>query len=302
MMIFGILICVLLLILAIVVMIRSTQGQHQALSASRDAMNKAYYEHRLHEISEDQQQGVILESADLIRELQQNLLEDIPADSALPQSAKQDASTTQDNRATQDSSTKIVLILCSIVLIVVTVGSYWMTGGFRQVSHWQSVERSFPELNQKYNNHTLTESEISDYGLGLRSWLAMHPNNVDGWLTLGTLALNTGDINVAMHSFQQAFTLQPENAEVLASYGRVLLFSTNPQEAQLGIRLLNRAVEKGSVEAIKILAFSSLEAQDFPLALKYWSMWLQAVPADEPNRALIERTVNVIRQQLEEKK
>lgn len=45
---------------------------------TRDELNKAIYRDRLSELAEDEAQGVIAERPELVKELQQNLLTDIP--------------------------------------------------------------------------------------------------------------------------------------------------------------------------------------------------------------------------------
>ena len=66
---------VIALALFIVPVIRGDRAEH----TSRDALNKAFYHHRLTELEEDEAHGVVDERPAHIQELQENLLTDIPA-------------------------------------------------------------------------------------------------------------------------------------------------------------------------------------------------------------------------------
>ncbi len=66
---------VIALALFIVPVLRGDRREH----TTRDALNKAFYHHRLSELEEDEAQGVVDERPAHIQELQENLLTDIPA-------------------------------------------------------------------------------------------------------------------------------------------------------------------------------------------------------------------------------
>ncbi len=75
---------------------------------TRDELNKAIYRDRLSELAEDEAQGVIAERPELVKELQQNLLTDIP----------------QQLGEVKNPINRWVLLPGVVVLVVVAVGLY----------------------------------------------------------------------------------------------------------------------------------------------------------------------------------
>lgn len=75
---------------------------------TRDELNKAIYRDRLSELAEDEAQGVIAERPELVKELQQNLLTDIP----------------QPLGEVKNPINRWVLLPGVVVLVVVAVGLY----------------------------------------------------------------------------------------------------------------------------------------------------------------------------------
>lgn len=75
---FWLIICVLLAGAAALLVVPAMRHGKQS-AATRDALNKAFYQDRLSELEQDEQQGVVAERPELVKELQQNLLNDIPS-------------------------------------------------------------------------------------------------------------------------------------------------------------------------------------------------------------------------------
>lgn len=62
--------------------IPAMRKETNSTATTRDALNKAIYQDRLSELAEDEAQGVVEQQPELIQELQQNLLTDIPQHSS----------------------------------------------------------------------------------------------------------------------------------------------------------------------------------------------------------------------------
>jgi cytochrome c-type biogenesis protein CcmI len=75
---FWLIIIVLLVGAAALLVVPAMRHSGKSTAASRDTLNKAFYQDRLHELEQDEQQGVVAERPELVKELQQNLLNDIP--------------------------------------------------------------------------------------------------------------------------------------------------------------------------------------------------------------------------------
>ncbi|VTR48002.1 Cytochrome c biogenesis factor [Serratia fonticola] len=102
-----------------------------------DTLNKAFYQDRLDELAQDEDQGVVAERPELVKELQQNLLNDIPG---------------QPDEQPARPINRWALVPGVMVLVVVSVGFYLKTGGLAQVMAWHQVESQMPELRARVAN------------------------------------------------------------------------------------------------------------------------------------------------------
>src|SRR5476651_1114500 len=169
--IFWLIIVVMLMIavaLFVVPVLRGDRAEH----TSRDALNKAFYQHRLSELEQDEDQGVVDERPQHIRELQENLLSDIPE---------------QATRVGQPIG-RWTLVPGTLLLVLVTLGFYFYVGGLGQVSAWNQIMARMPDLRHRIadeNSPPLTIMDVQDLGLGLRTDLQKDPSNAKDWMLLG---------------------------------------------------------------------------------------------------------------------
>ena len=98
---------------------------------------------------------MVAERPELVKELQQNLLNDIPVEQA----------------AQAKPINRWALVPGVLLLLAVTVGFYLKTGGLAQVLDWRLVQAQMPELRERVANERakpLSMEEIARLGLGLR--------------------------------------------------------------------------------------------------------------------------------------
>ncbi|MFV8765641.1 c-type cytochrome biogenesis protein CcmI, partial [Yersinia enterocolitica] len=155
-MVFWLIVIILLTVAGALLVIPALRQESNSSVTTRDELNKAIYQDRLSELAEDEAQGVVEQRPELIQELQQNLLTDIPHES------------------TEDTSpiNRWVLLPGVVILVVVSVGLYVKTGGLAQVQAWHQVEAQMPELRARVANERaepLTMEEVARLGLGLRT-------------------------------------------------------------------------------------------------------------------------------------
>lgn len=277
----------LLVTLILVVLIVSTLAQKESgLKNSRDAINKAYYDHRLQELVNDEEQGVINQRDELVKELQQNLLADIPL-----QEQQQIAVVAQ-------SSWRLLLPVIIASMAICTL-VYAQRNNVGPIALWQDAIARYPQLLSKYNSIGIEGTELSEFALGLRDQVYRHPDDLPAWINLGEVGIELNNLPTAMQAFGHAYRLAPNNSTVQANYGRALLYSRAAEDHQLGRQLLYRALQQDpkNIAVIKIFAFTALEAQDYPQAFKYWQMWLDALPEKSANRELIEKMVEQLKKQ-----
>ncbi|MDF5394296.1 c-type cytochrome biogenesis protein CcmI, partial [Vibrio parahaemolyticus] len=129
----------------------------------RDELNKAFYKDRLSELAEETDEGLVESEDELISDLKQSLLDDIPGDKA-------------------QKETKVspiaVLVPSVILTVVLSYGLYYKFGASDDIVQWQEVSANLPELSKKLmsaSSEPLSDDEMADLTLALRTRLHYQP-------------------------------------------------------------------------------------------------------------------------------
>jgi len=256
------------------------QGK-ESTAASRDTLNKAFYQDRLDELAQDEDQGVVAERPELVKELQQNLLNDIPG---------------QPDEQPARPINRWALVPGVMVLVVVSVGFYLKTGGLAQVMAWHQVESQMPELRARVANERaqpLSMEEIARLGLGLRTSLQDDDRNLNDWMMLGRVGMALNNATTATQAFAHAYSLDPSNMEVRLGYAEVLTRSGDPEDNKQATAMLRTMVAEDhtNVRVLSLLAFNSFEQGDYQQAIGAWQVMLKLLPADDQRVAVIKRSI-----------
>ncbi|MBF0785870.1 c-type cytochrome biogenesis protein CcmI [Muribacter muris] len=249
----------------------------------RDALNKAFYFDRLQEVEQEFEQGKIEDAEQAKLELQQSLLDDIPA---------------QGSPATVSKSHWGKVGFMSLIALIGVVGGgvYW------QVGSWFSgtmLEKSHQKLAYFYErikseeSEPLSEQELNQFAVALRVELQKTPQDDKSWFMLGQLGMALDDGQLALDSFSKASQLQPDNLQYKLRYAQVLLFSADPKDKEQGENVLKEVirVDHTNVEALGLLAFNAFEKEDYKMAAMTWGMMLKLMPEDDSRRPTIERSI-----------
>ncbi|WP_455916168.1 c-type cytochrome biogenesis protein CcmI [Pantoea agglomerans] len=277
----GFWLTILVLLIASCALLLIAGGRkHRPVSIERDALNKAFYHQRLKELEEDEDQGVVGERPEMVRELQQTLLHDIP----------------KDEEIVERSVGRWVLLPGVLVLILVSLGFYFKTGGFAQVMSWQQVNNDLPALRAQVMDPAakpLTMEELARLGLGVRSSLQDDPQNVNDWLMLGRIGMVLNNADTATKAFQRAMQLAPNNPEVKLSYADVLTRSPDPEDNRQAGVMLNEMIKADgdNLRVLSLLAFNAFSQQHYPEAIAVWQKMLQLLPADDKRGVMIQRSI-----------
>ncbi|EPG8398709.1 c-type cytochrome biogenesis protein CcmI [Serratia marcescens] len=276
---FWLIICVLLAGAAALLVVPAMRHGKQS-AATRDALNKAFYQDRLSELEQDEQQGVVAERPELVKELQQNLLNDIPA----------------EQMAQAKPINRWALVPGVLLLLVVTVGFYLKTGGLAQVLDWRLVQAQMPELRERVSNERakpLSMEEIARLGLGLRTALQQDDRNINDWMMLGRVGMALNNATTATQAFAHAYQLDPNSLEVRLGYAEVLTRSNDPEDNKQATQLLRRMIAENHSDprVLSLLAFNAFEQGDFKQAIGAWQVMLQLLPANDPRAEVIKRSI-----------
>lgn len=246
----------------------------------RDNLNKAFYQNCLQELEQDEAQGIVLERAEVIEELQQNLLTDIPE--------RQNENTRFINRWS--------LLPGVIVLVMVAVGLYLKIGGLTQIQLWQQVAAQVPEIRARLVNRRverLSVEEISLLGVGLQISLQADADNVKDWMLLGRVNIVLNNTMMAIQAFSSAYRLAPNNPQVKLAYAEVLTRSDDLQDNQQAAQILRAMVEQdhNNLRALGLLALNAFRQSDFEKAIVIWEIMLKLLPVDDKYAAMVRRSV-----------
>ena len=282
---FWIVIAALLVLASLALILPLWRGEGRQ-SISRSALNKQLYRQRLLEIGEEREQGILAEESESLIELQRSLLDDIPD---VEQSAR--------------GGKSLIWIPGVLVLVVVSLGLYYQLGAWQEVSRWQDASSRLGELSNRIlveRDTRVTEQDLLDFTLALRTRLKEEPNDYRGWLLLGRLTLDGNDPEMAREALERAYSLAPQKAMVAVPYAQALMMTGEEARAD---QLLQAAIaqDPANIEARSVHAFMALQKEDFQTALVRWRAMLPLLEQGSTRHAMVERSIEYAEQQLRQR-
>ncbi|OAN18580.1 c-type cytochrome biogenesis protein CcmI [Photobacterium jeanii] len=287
MMLFWITTIVLILVGLLFFVVPIYYGKAQDDAASRDELNKAFYQDRVREIESESDEGIVATKGELVSELQQSLLDDVV-----------------ELHQPEEKLTSPWLVLPGIVAtIVICYGLYFNVGNISKVDEWQKVAARLPELSQRLMNEDqdpLTDEEMNDLTLALRTRLHDTPNDATGWLLLGRIGMANRDAETSQTAMKRAYDLRPNDTEVQLGYAQTLMMIGDPAQSDFVRSLLRSVIKRDhtNVRAMSLLAFDAFERKEFKLAISYWSMMKKLVSPDDPRVEMLDRSIERAQAQL----
>ena len=282
---FWIVIAALLVLASLALILPLWRGEGRQ-SISRSALNKQLYRQRLLEIGEEREQGILAEESESLVELQRSLLDDIP-----------------DVEQSASGGKSLIWIPGVLVLVVVSLGLYYKLGAWQEVSRWQDASSRLGELSNRIlveRDSNVTEQDLLDFTLGLRTRLKEEPNDYRGWLLLGRLTLDGNDPEMAREALERAYSLAPQKAMVAVPYAQALMMTGEEARAD---QLLQAAIaqDPANIEARSVHAFMALQKEDFQTALVRWRAMLPLLEQGSTRHAMVERSIEYAEQQLRQR-
>ncbi|NAX17741.1 MULTISPECIES: c-type cytochrome biogenesis protein CcmI [unclassified Vibrio] len=251
-------------------------------AALRDELNKAIFKNRLAELHEETQEGLVDSEQELIADLKQSLLDDIPAQSVQGNSSH--------------VSQMVVLIPSILLVVILSYGFYLKFGAASQVEQWQQVNANLPALSKKMmspEGAALSDDEMNDLTLALRTRLHYQPQDATGWLLLGRIGLANRDIETSIGSMKKAYALDPKDADVKLGYAQALMLSQDELDQNQAREILTALVQQDYVDlrVFSLLAFDAFERQDYPAAMKYWRLMQQMIGPEDSRYEMLSRSI-----------
>lgn len=256
---------------------------------TRDEINKSYYQYRLEELKQDEQQGLITDRGSLIDELQQTLLEDIPAHEA--------------NNSPSKVFHSVVLLPGIAILFSVSLMVYFSVGSYSKVEQWLAVVERLPELRRqwaKFGPEGIENHHIAALAVGVRSQLERQPENIDDWILLSRLGIYMGDISTGMSAFSHASRLAPEDTRIQLGYAELLVRSAenddNIKASEILVKILSK--EGNNIQALSLFGYNAFELKDYEQAIRAWQILLSNLPPNDKRIQLIEDSIAMARKQM----
>ncbi|MBY8273749.1 c-type cytochrome biogenesis protein CcmI [Vibrio fluvialis] len=259
----------------------------------RDELNKAFYKDRLNELQEETAEGLVDNQQDLIADLKQSLLDDIPA----------------DKQATQQSQVSTLAVLVPSVLLVVLLsyGMYAKFGNYDKVEHWQKVSADLPLLTRKLmapqgQGVELTDQEMEDLTLSLRTRLYYQPEDSTGWLLLGRIAMANRDMQTAIGAMKHAYALEPQDGDIQLGYAQALMLSDDEMDQTQARSILQRLAKRDYVDlrVYSLLAFDAFERADYPSAIQYWGLMQKMIGPNDSRYEMLTRSIDSAKRKMGE--
>ncbi|ELE5890561.1 c-type cytochrome biogenesis protein CcmI [Vibrio fluvialis] len=259
----------------------------------RDELNKAFYKDRLNELQEETAEGLVDNQQDLIADLKQSLLDDIPA----------------DKQATQKSqvSTLAVLVPSVLLVMLLSYGMYAKFGNYDKVEHWQQVSADLPQLTRKLmapqgQGVELTDQEMEDLTLSLRTRLYYQPEDSTGWLLLGRIAMANRDMQTAIGAMKHAYALEPQDGDIQLGYAQALMLSDDEMDQTQARSILQRLAKRDYVDlrVYSLLAFDAFERADYPSAIEYWGLMQKMIGPNDSRYEMLTRSIDSAKRKMGE--
>ncbi|WCE28945.1 c-type cytochrome biogenesis protein CcmI [Vibrio sp. SCSIO 43137] len=251
--------------------------------ARRDELNKAFYKDRLEELEEEASEGVVSDSDELIQDLKLSLLDDIPSD--------------EKQKGVSSFSPMQVFIPSFVLVVAVSFLLYFKFGAMEEVTHWQDINGQLPALTKKLmapEGESLTDEEMADLTLALRTRLHYQPKDSAGWLLLGRIALANRDGSTATGAMKRAYTLKPDDPDAQLGYAQAMMMSQDDAEHSLARSLLIGLIQNNYVDlrVYSLLAFDSYQRQEYTEAIRYWRTMQKLIGPEDNRYNMLERSIS----------
>ncbi|WGY47506.1 MULTISPECIES: c-type cytochrome biogenesis protein CcmI [unclassified Vibrio] len=250
----------------------------------RDELNKAFYKDRLSELEEETQEGLVGDQSELIADLKQSLLDDIPEQGKAVEA--------------RQMSTLAVLIPSVLVVVVLSYGLYAKFGYYDKVEQWQNISANLPDLTRKLmapagQGVQLTDQEMQDLTLSLRTRLYYQPEDSTGWLLLGRIGLANRDMQTAVGAMKHAYALEPTDGDIQLGYAQALMLSDDEMDQNQARTMLERLASRDYVDlrVYSLLAFDAFERAEYQAAIDYWRRMQQMIGPNDARYQMLTRSI-----------
>lgn len=198
-----------------------------------------------------------------------------------------------DAQQLQGKSTRSALWALAL-LVVLTIALYGLTGQYRELQHWQQAQDNLAGFGERAllgKGEPLSDEELQQFALALRTKLANTGDDAVAWFVLGRIWFSQGQVPESIEAFEKALSLTPERVNLLVSYAQALMVEGSEQSVQKAAKSLGAVLTKdaGNVDALSMLALIAQQRGDKKEARAAWEVLLAQLPKDDPRYAQVQQ-------------
>lgn len=173
------------------------------------------------------------------------------------------------------------------LLVVLTVAAYALTGQYRELQHWQQAQDNLAGFGERAllgKGEPLSDEELAQFALALRTKLANTGDDAVAWFVLGRIWFSQGQVPESIEAFEKALSLTPERSNLLISYAQALLVEGSEENVKKAAKSLGLVLSKdaGNIDALSMLALIAQQRGDVKEARAAWEVLLAQLPKDDP--------------------
>jgi cytochrome c-type biogenesis protein CcmI len=251
-----------------------------------NALRVADYESRLEELSQEVETGKLSEGAynTAVVEQKQALLQELAPEQQLNQ---------HGNRS-------VIALTASLFTLTFCVVFYLMTGSFNLLTQWQDAKDNLPELGKRavlQQGEPLSNNEMQELALGLRTKLAEQGDDEMAWLLLGRIMLMLNDYESANMSFDKAIAMNANNINALVSKAQVLMLEGADHSINQAAKVVSQVlkIEPSNTDALSMLALIAYERGDWQQSLAAFELILGRMSETNPSYAMLNARVEELK-------
>jgi cytochrome c-type biogenesis protein CcmH len=241
---------------------------------ARDATNVNIYRDQLAELDSDLRSDILTREQyeQSKRELQQRMLQDIPAGETAPTASLATSAAIMSGR-----SNIATITLTTLAVPVLAVSLYLWLGNTRALLPQPPMGEQAPMSAE--GGHPDFSSVLENLVARLKN----QPDDMEGWLMLGRTYAMMQRFNEAKEAYEKVLALAPENPEVLTDYADIVAMTNNGSLIGKPLELIDKALrlDPQNPKALALAGTAEFERRRYKEAAAYWERLLALVPPTE---------------------
>jgi cytochrome c-type biogenesis protein CcmH len=235
---------------------------------AREDVNVTIYQDQFAELDADLRNGVLGQEQyeQGRRELQQRLLEDVPADPVVAAAAS-------------GRGGRGVGVLVGVAVPLLAVLLYLQIGNPKAIA---PQDEALVAAGASHDAGQMTQQQIEAMVAKLAARMQTNPDDAKGWTMLGRSYAVMGRYADASVAYSKATALTPNDAQLWADFADLTAMAAGKRLAGKPVELINKAlmVDPTNQKALALAGSAAFEMKNYSGAVAYWQKLLQSVPKD----------------------